>query len=264
MHIKGLGFRYRNGSTILDDVNLDFENTELVSILGPNGVGKTTLMHCMNGLLTPTAGSVSILGKNVREYGLRELARQVAYVSCSRAGAFPMTVLDMVLLGRNPVNQGRRKDDDFEMAYRALDAMDVLNLSTSMVNELSAGQYQRVMLARGLVQESKILLLDEPTSNLDIKHQANVSATMRRMAKDLDMLVIMICHDINLASKYSDSIVMMSRGTVFASGSPADVVTESNIRAVYGIESRIISDQGRPHMLMVDPDLGFDGRDGSE
>lgn len=255
INAEGLEFGYGKGEKVLRSIDLCLDKPGLVSILGPNGVGKSTLIHCLNRIIEPTGGAIEIDGRDLGSYSLRDLAKIVGYVPCSTLDAFPMTVLDTVLMGRHPINGGRIGERDFEIAYRALDTLGILDLSMSMFNELSSGQHQKVVLARGLVQESRILLLDEPTSNLDIKYQLNVTRTLLRLSREEGLLILMICHDLNLAAKYSDTILMLKDGEVFASGTPEDVITESNIRTVYGVDSKVIMDQGRPHVILHDPEI---------
>jgi iron complex transport system ATP-binding protein len=134
--------------------------------------------------------------------------------------------------------------------YETLKKMGVEDLAKRPFNELSAGQHQKVMLARGLVQQPEIILLDEPTANLDVKHQLGVTKLLRDISHDDGVLVIMICHDLNIASKYADSILMMKDGTIYAAGTPEEVLIEENIREVYDVECRVIEDEGRPHVIL--------------
>jgi iron complex transport system ATP-binding protein len=206
----------------------------------------------MNRILTPTGGSVLIEDIPVSDYKLRNLAQILGYVPYSSKDSFPMTVMDTVLIGRNPRSDWRVSDKDLEIVVGALRMMGIEDLAMRVFNELSAGQRQKVMLARGLVQEPRALLLDEPTANLDIKHQYGVTKTLRSITREKDMLVIMICHDLNIAAKYADRIILMSEGTVFAVGSPSEVITEENIRKVYGVDCRILDDNGSPHVIVID------------
>lgn len=249
--VEGVSFSY--GSTpVLDDIVLQIEGAQVVSVLGPNGVGKSTLINCMNKILSPTKGTVLLDDKDVSEYSLKDVAKRIGYVPYSSSDTFPLTVVDTVLMGRHPHAGWRTTDEDLEAVYQVLELLGIQDLAMRYFNELSAGQHQRVMLARGLVQQPEILLLDEPTSNLDIKHQLGISRTLREISHTQGLLVIMISHDLNIAARYSDNIILMSEGKVFAVGSPRDVLTVDNIRTVYGVESRIIDDEGKPYIVLED------------
>ena len=249
--IEGVSFSYGR-TPVLDDITLEIEGAQVVSILGPNGVGKSTLIHCMNKILTPTKGTVYLDGKDVREYSLKEVAKHVGYVPYSSSDTFPLTVVDTVLLGRHPHAGWKTTDEDLEAVFDVLERLGIQDLAMRYFNELSAGQHQKVMLARGLVQKPDVLLLDEPTSNLDIKHQLGISRTLRQISHTENILVIMISHDLNIAARYSDNVIMMHGGKVFAVGAPKDVLTVDNIRHVYGVESRIIDDGGSPYIVLED------------
>ena len=251
VEIEDVSFGYGD-TPVLKDITLNMEGAQVVSILGPNGVGKSTLIHCINKILTPTKGRVLLDGQDVSEYSLKEVARHVGYVPYSSSDTFPLTVVDTVLLGRHPHAGWRTTDEDLEAVFDVLERLGIQDLAMRYFNELSAGQHQKVMLARGLVQCPEILLLDEPTSNLDIKHQLAISRTLREISHTEGILVIMISHDLNIAARYSDNVVMMHEGRIFAVGTPKDVLTVDNIRQVYGVESRIIDDNGNPYIILED------------
>ena len=259
MCAEDVSFTYGSGpesNSVLFDISFDSDRAELISILGPNGVGKSTLMHCLNRILTPTSGKTVINGSDVQEIPLKDLSKIVGYVPCSTNEAFPMTVVDAVMLGRHPYSRWGSLDEDLDIAYDALRMVGMEDFSMRMFNELSAGQHQKVMLARGFAQRTPILLLDEPTANLDIKHQLEVTRLLKKMAHERDMLVIMISHDINIAAKYSDRIIMLHEGTVYAIGTPREVITEENLRTVYGVSSKVIEVNGTPHMILLDDSDG--------
>ena len=166
-----------------------------------------------------------------------------------------MSVVDAVLLGRHPYSNWKSTREDVRIVFETLDKMGILDLAKNQFNELSAGQHQKAMLARGLVQEPDILLLDEPTANLDVKHQLGVTKLLRDLAHENNTMIVMICHDLNIASKYADQILMMKGGTIFASGTSGEVITKENIESVYDVKCKIIDDEGRPHVILQDGSL---------
>ncbi len=251
IRIDNVEFSYTS-APVLNDISLDIDGPAFVSILGPNGVGKSTLIHCINKILQPTSGSVFIDGKDVRETSIKELAKQIGYVPYSANDTFPLTVVDTVMMGRHPHSKWKSLDNDLDVVYDTLKMLGISHLAMRQFNELSAGQHQKVMLARGLVQEPKILLLDEPTSNLDIRHQLDVTKMLKRLSVEKGILIIMISHDINIAAKYADSVILMFQGKIFDVGTPKEVITEDNLRTVYGVESRVIDDEGHPHVILRD------------
>lgn len=254
LEINGLEFAYSSRS-VLNDITFTFEGAQLVAILGPNGVGKSTLIHCIDRILKPNTGTVMINDTESSEYRMKDLAKIVGYVPYSSSDTFPMSVVDAVLLGRHPYSNWKSTREDVRIVYSMLRRLGIEDLAKCQFNELSAGQHQKAMLARGLVQEPQILLLDEPTANLDVKHQLGVTKLLRDLSREKDMLVIMICHDLNIASKYADSILMMKDGTIYAAGNAQDVITKDNIEDVYGVRCRIIEDEGRPHVILQDGTL---------
>ena len=237
---------------VLHDVSIDLTGNELVSILGPNGVGKSTLIHCINKILEPSSGTVLVDGRDVSEIKLKELAKQIGYVPYSANDSFPLSVIDTVLIGRHPHSKWGTLDKDLDIVYDTLKMLGISHLAMRAFNELSAGQHQKVMLARGLVQEPEILLLDEPTSNLDVRHQLDVTKMLKRLSREKGILIVMISHDINIAAKYSDKIILMHEGTIFDVGTPNEVITAENLRTVYGVTAEITKDDDAPHVILKD------------
>lgn len=252
--IDGIEFGY-SSTPVLKDITLDANGPQLLSIIGPNGVGKSTLIHCINRILSPNKGTVFIDGDNVNDISLKDLAKKVGYVPYSANDTFPLSVVDTVLMGRHPHATYKSLDKDLDIVYDTLRLLDIEDLAMRNFDELSAGQHQKVMLARGLVQEPEILLLDEPTSNLDIKHQMEVTRILRDLSLEKGILVIMISHDLNIAAKYSDTMMMLFGGSIFAIGTPSEVITKENIKAVYDVESDVIDINGRPHLIMLDEEF---------
>ncbi len=250
--IEDLEFNY-SSTPVLHDVVLDLDGAQFISVIGPNGVGKSTLIHCMNKVLKPTHGTVLVNDTDLSEMKLKDVAKIVGYVPYTSSDTFPLTVVDTVLMGRSPHTGWKPKAKDLDIVYSILKMLSIDHLADRPFNELSAGQHQKVMLARGLAQDPEILLLDEPTSNLDIRHQLEVTSILRELSLYRDMLVIMISHDINIAAKFSDRMILLKEGTIYAAGAPEEVVTADNIREVYGVDCEIMVSDGRPHVILKMP-----------
>ena len=253
IEIKNLGFSY--GSTnIFKDITLDIEESKLTCILGPNGVGKSTFMYCMNKLLKPTEGQVLIDGRDVTEISFKELSKIMSFIPHSEDATFAISVMDTVLMGRHPHAGAILTKHDLKIAAENIKLLGVAELSNRMFNETSAGQRQRIMIARGLTQEPKFLLLDEPTANLDVKFQMLVMRMLRDIARVKNIAVIVICHDLNVTSMYADRILLMHKGGIFADGTAEEVLTRENVKTVYGVDCEISTLQGRPHIALLDGD----------
>lgn len=249
--IEDIDFGY-SSEPVLNDVCLRMDGPQFVSIIGPNGVGKSTLIHCINKIISPTKGAVLINGRDVSQVSLKEMAKDIGYVPYSSSDSFPLSVADTIMMGRYPHSKWGSREDDLKAVYDVMELLGIEHLALRSFDELSAGQHQKVMLARGLVQDPHILLLDEPTSNLDIRHQVEVTKVLRDLSRQKSMIVIMICHDLNIAAKYSDNVILMYKGSIYAVGAPSEVITEESIRTVYGVETQILDVDGRPHMIISD------------
>ncbi len=252
IEMKDLEFGYNPEVPVLKDINYVLDKPEFVCIMGPNGVGKSTLIHCINKILKPTGGFVYVNEKEVREYKLKELAGHMGYVPNSSEDSFPLSVVDTVMVGLQNDHKFGTNDSDLQRVYEVLRLMKIQHLAMRDFNELSAGQHQKVMLARGLVRKPEIVLLDEPTSNLDIRHQIEVTKVLSQLPAKEGMLVIMICHDINITAKYADKILMLHGGGIYAVGTPSEVLTKENIRTVYGVDADVMEIDGRPHVILKD------------
>lgn len=253
IRIETLRFGYTADRMILDGVELKIDRPQLVSIIGPNGVGKSTLIYCMNKILSPTEGKVFVDSEDVDELSIKELAKRMGFVPHATSDVFPMTVMDTVLMGRHPKSGRKITEEDVQKAYSILKVLGIEEFAMRPFDQLSAGQHQKVVLARGLAQEPKFLLLDEPTSNLDIKHQMEVTRILKERSVSEGMTVIMISHDLNIAAKYSDNVIMLYNKGIYRIGTPEEVITEDSIREVYGVESKVVVDEGRPHVIVRDP-----------
>ncbi len=250
--ISDLQYEYDTGVPVLKGVSYDFDTPEFICIMGPNGVGKSTMIHCMNKILKPSGGSVLIDGKDISDIKLKDLAKEMGYVPASSEDSFPLKVVDTVMVGLQNDYKFGTSSEDLQKVYDVLRLMNIEHLAMRNFDELSAGQHQKVMLARGLVKSPPMVLLDEPTSNLDIRHQLEVTKVLSRLPSEKGMTVIMISHDINITAKYADRIILLHKGEVFAVGTPMEVLTAENLRVVYGVEAEVIEREGRPHIILVD------------
>jgi len=238
--INKLSFNY-NGFPALKDVELEMGLGEVLSIVGPNGSGKTTLLKCINRILKPKQNTILIDGKDTSKIGLRELSKIISYVPQNSTHTFPFTVFDIVLMGRRPYIQWSLGERDKEIVAATLDYLGIGELAMRHFNELSGGEQQKVIIARALAQQPQILLLDEPTSNLDIKHQLEILCILRGLAQSKHCSVIVAMHDLNLASRFSDRMLMLKQGCIFAVGTPESVLTEEHIESVYGVKVHVTS-----------------------
>lgn len=249
--INDLSFGYGRGAGVLRNINLSLQGPGLVCIVGPNGVGKSTLIKCINGLLTPTSGSVTIDGRDVRSFGRKELAMMVGYVPPKTTDLFALPVMDAIMVGRHNLQGWKNTEEDVRRIASILGLLNIEDLAMRPFNQLSSGQHQKVSIARGLAQETPILLLDEPTSNLDVKHQVYVTEMLRGIAESMGKLIIMISHDLNIAAKYADEIIVMSEpGVIHSHGRPEDVISADMVREVYGIDCHIERFDGIPYVVL--------------
>jgi iron complex transport system ATP-binding protein len=257
LEINNLSFSY-NGFSALEGVNLEVGFGEVLGIVGPNGSGKSTLLKCMNRILKTKQNSVLIDGRDIQSIGLKELATLMGYVPQNTRNIFPFTVFDVVLMGRRPYIQWSLGKKDKELVANILEYLGISDLGMRYFNELSGGEQQKVIIARALAQQPDILLLDEPTSSLDIKHQLEIMCILRRLAQSNHFSVIISIHDLNLACRFSDRVMMIKDGCIFAFGTPESVITETNIESVYGIKSTITkSALGLPQVIPLESETDF-------
>lgn len=251
IEIKNLDFGYSEDNKILHDINLVLEGSKLVCIIGPNGVGKSTLVKCINKLLKPTSGQILIDGVDVSTMSQKEVAKLVGFVPANSQDCFAMPVLDAVLLGTYNRQGWRTSKKDLDYAHSTLKLLDMDQFAMRSFNELSAGQHQKVSLARGLVQDTPCIILDEPTANLDVMHQMYVTELLKDISAKKGILTIMICHDLNIAAQFADELIVLTKpGVVHSVGIPEEVITPDTIRDVYGIDSTVITHNGAPHVIL--------------
>ena len=238
---------------VLKDVCIELAESEMLGVVGPNGAGKSTLLRCIDRILKPQRGSILLDEREIKEMSRMELARKMGYIPQSSAQVFPATVFDTVLMGRRPHIGWRSSEKDTKKVLETLQLLKIKSFAMRDINELSGGQQQKVFIARALTQEPDVLLLDEPTSNLDIKHQLEVMDIIKNIVREKGIAAIMAIHDLNLASRYADRIVMMNGGEIFDAGDAAAVLTPENIKHVYDVEVEVPNHSGRPYIVPIRP-----------
>jgi iron complex transport system ATP-binding protein len=248
--IENVTFGY-DEKIILEDINLDITEPGLVCILGPNGVGKTTIVKCINKLLKPKEGQIFVNGKDVSGMSLLDVAQILAFVPNSQPSVFSMSVAEAILMGRHPRAGWTTSERDIKIVDAAIELLGLQEFASRDIRQLSAGQLQRVLIARGLVQEPDILILDEPTSNLDVKYQMDVMRFLKAYARDKGIVVLMVCHDLNITAAYADRVVLMYDKKVFADGTPVEVLTSDNIQTVYKVDAEVSVYDGVPQIRLV-------------
>lgn len=245
--IKGLKFGY-NGSRILDGLDLVIDDSEVLGLVGPNGSGKTTLIKCIDQILKPR-GSILLDGIDMASIGRKEIARLLGYVPQSSSTPLATTVFDTVLMGRRPHINWHVSDNDIEKVSETLELLDLQDLAMRDFSQLSGGQKQKVLVARALCQEPEVLLLDEPTSNLDMRHQLEVMEMVSHLVKEKKISAVMALHDLNLAAMFVDKLAILKGGKIYRAGCPADLLNAENIREVYGVEALVMNDLDRPYII---------------
>jgi len=232
---RGVSFAY-GSRVVLDGIDLAVDPGEIVGLIGPNGSGKSTLVRLLAGLVRPRAGTVALAGRPIASWSRGELARQLALVPQDPRVDFPYTVLEVVLMGRAPhlsllALPGR---DDLRIARAALGRLEVAELEARSIDELSGGERQRVFLARALAQQPRALLLDEPTTHLDLRHQTGLHDVARQLCREQGVAVLSVLHDLNLAAAYCDRLVLLAGGRIACAGSPAEVLEPATLERAFG------------------------------
>ena len=252
LKVNKIEFAY-NSTSVLENISLELDRSEILGIVGPNGTGKSTLIRCIDRILKPQQGTILLDENDITTMNRMEIARKMGYVPQSTTRVFPASVIDTVLMGRRPHLGWKSSEEDMDKVLEILELLGIVEFAMRDFNEISGGQQQKVLIARALAQEADVLLLDEPTSNLDIRHQLEVMEIMTNVVRKNGISAVMAIHDLNLASRYTDRILMMNGGRIFAAGEPASVLTIENIKRVYGVEVLVKSDGERPYIIPVRP-----------
>jgi iron complex transport system ATP-binding protein len=251
---ENINFSYAS-KPVMESVSFAVDEAQIVAIIGPNGSGKTTLLKIINGTLFPNSGQMLIDDRNTLQWSHQEIARKVAIVPQETAIIFPFYAEEIVLMGRFPHLNNYRFEDkkDYRIVHEAMEKTDTLAFATRRFDELSAGERQRVLIARALAQEPKVLLLDESTVFLDLKHQLQFLTLLRQLNAAQQLTVIFVTHDINLAAQNASRIILLYSGKIYAIGKPAEVITAANIKEVYDVDVLIDKNprSGLPRMTLL-------------
>jgi len=248
LEVKNLCFSYHSAE-VLKNFFMNIGDGQIVSIVGPNGSGKSTLIKCIDRILVPSSGNITVDRCDLTKMDRMEMARMIAYVPQNSLRVFPNTVFDVVMMGRRPHLGWKAGAGDEEKVWEVLQILGIEDLALTPFTELSGGQQQKVLIARALAQETGVILLDEPTSNLDIWHQIDVMEILRSLVRKRDLTAIIAIHDLNMAARYSDRVMMMKKGKIIASGKPDAVMTGKNLEEVYGVKANVKFVEDTPFII---------------
>jgi iron complex transport system ATP-binding protein len=242
LEVKNITINYGE-CAVVQDISFALEAGEIIALLGANGAGKTTLLKALNASLPVAKGSITLDEKSIEKSSRREIARRIAVIAQETETKFPVSVLEFVLAGRfaHGAAFGWETETDLQIALKSLEACDLKNYENRSMNQLSGGERQRVVLARALATEAKIFLLDEPTANLDLAHQALLFRLVKERCETANASAIVITHDLNLASEFADEILLLKNGRIIAKGKPETVLTGENLQT--GFDMKVLLDE---------------------
>lgn len=237
IEVHSISFRYHQ-EWVLQDISFPIGKGEFVGVIGPNGSGKTTLLKVLYQFLSPQKGEILFEMAPLKKMTRGEIAKRIAVVAQESYPLFPFRVLEIVLMGRSPYlgHLMFEREKDMEIAQKAMEWTEILSFSDRPIDELSGGERKRVFIARALAQEPEVILLDEPTANLDIHHQIEFLNLILSLNRERGLTILMATHDMNIASEFCDRLILLQRGKIFKMGTPQEIVTRENIRTVYGCD----------------------------
>lgn len=246
--VKNISYHYHGGQEVLKNINFTLERGQFLAILGNNGVGKSTLLKCLNRILKAESGAFLLDGENILKMSNHEIAQRIAFVSQNVANT-QMAVHDVVMLGRRPYMKWGFTEEDHKIVHDAMHRLNLEPLRGRFLNQLSGGERQKVMLARALAQQPKLLLLDEPTSSLDIHNQYQVLKIVRDICHNDGLTAIVVIHDLNLALRFCDRFLLLRRGEVYAQGDYS-VLSPETLKNVYQVDGKILDVEGHKMVLV--------------
>lgn len=241
LEVKDLAFGY-NSTPVLQQINLKIMPGKVTAVIGPNAVGKSTLLKCLAGIRKPQ-GAVLLDGQDVRTISEKEMNRQVGYLTQENPTRAVLSVFEAVLLGRMHSLSWKVRQEELARVWATIEEIGIVDLAARYLNELSGGQKRMVAIAQTLVREPRVLLLDEPTSNLDLQHQLEVLELIRDLTRRKGISTLVTLHDLNMVARYTDELIILREGRIYAAGRPAEVLTEENIESAYGVKARVVLDE---------------------
>jgi iron complex transport system ATP-binding protein len=220
---------------VIEGVSFNVKRNEFIGLIGPNGVGKSTLFKTITGLLNPTKGKILYKGRDIKDYSRKDFAKEVAVLPQVFVPTFSFSIKDFVIWGRFPYFQRLKppSERDLKMVSDVLRLLDITDIKNKKIDEISGGELQKVLIAQALAQEPEFLLLDEPTAHLDIGHQIEIMDILHRLNRDKKITIISVLHDLNLASQYCDKLILLNKGKIYKIGTPFEVLTYRIIEEVY-------------------------------
>ncbi|WP_408956556.1 heme ABC transporter ATP-binding protein [Natroniella sp. ANB-PHB2] len=256
LKVDKLSYKYNGLSKVLKGVSFAIEQGEFIALIGPNGSGKSTLLKNINSILKPEQGKVYLDELDLQKFAKKEMAKRVAVVPQNTTINFDFTVEEIVLMGRAPYISRFKSEssEDYQIANEVMELTNTAQFADRRIDQLSGGERQRVILARALAQQPEVMLLDEPTSNLDINYQLEMMELLRKLNREQGLTILIVSHDLNLASQYCDKLLLLNEGKVYSFGTPQEIITVENIEDVYG--SKVIIRRNypsnRPYVTLVD------------
>jgi ABC-type cobalamin/Fe3+-siderophores transport systems, ATPase components len=248
IEVNNIRFDYKSRN-VLNDVSFDVNEGEILAVMGPNGVGKSTLLKCIDMILKPSSGSVLINNSNLNELSKQEIAKNIGYVS-QRNETSRITVFDAVLLGRKPHIGLQVGEKDYDIVNRALKRFELEEMQLRRIDEMSGGELQKVCICRAVAQEPSVILLDEPTSSLDLYNQIEILKIIRSITEGQKIATILTMHDLNLALRFADKFIFMKNGEICEACDRTGITPEI-IEDVYGIKVHIENFQGMPYIIPI-------------
>lgn len=246
--VKNIHHKIGN-TTILNNINLTIPNGGITALIGANGAGKSTLLSLIARLKDIQEGEIHLNNLNIAKTPSQKVAKQLAILTQDNVIHSRITVKDLLMFGRYPHHQGRITQQDHNIVEEALERFDLVNFSHRFLNELSGGQRQRALIAMTFCQQTNYILLDEPLNNLDMFHARELMKLLRQLTDELALTIVMVVHDINIAAAYADTIVAMKNGTIEKIGSPQQIITNENLKAVFNLDADVVEYQGKPLII---------------